>query len=72
VQEPLLPSTAPNVASAVYDHTGNHSEEGVEASALSNRTPEEDWPIFLDEVRVCCCGDNCKNEHEEEEPEYFC
>jgi hypothetical protein len=78
--------SAAAVASALDNRKISHlSEENVEASvldnraqeedwpmSLDNRSKEEDWPILLDEVRVCCCGDNCKNQNEEEEPEYFC
>jgi hypothetical protein len=65
--------SAAAVASALDNRKISHlSEENVEASVLDNRAQEEDWPILLDEVRVCCCGDNCKNQSEEEEPEYFC
>ena len=39
---------------------------------LNYRTLKEDWPILLEEVRLCCCGVNCINMNEEEEPEYFC
>jgi len=57
--------TAPNVALALDNPTNDPSEEDMEASALDNRTVEEDAPI-AEEVRVCCCGDNCINEEEEE------
>ena len=68
-EKTLLP--APNVASALDNPTNDPSEEDMEASALDNRTAEEDAPI-AEEVRVCCCGDNCINEDEEEGLECDC
>ena len=43
----------------------------LKASALDNRTAEEDSPI-AEEVRVCCCGDNCIKEDKEEGLECYC